>query len=145
MDDDILNQETERTLTVLASSELLKPLVRRYPHVPWEMRPARFKDPRSEQDLLAMLAHEPGPDLRIDLAIGRCDLLTVRWWDRRTGACRAAPASRHRRLTVEEALRARSSKMASIRMAGGAEPPIFGVDGELHLLGVSNGLGSLRQ
>ncbi len=83
VDDELLNEETERTLTALASSDLIKIIVRRYPDEHWHVRlwigdiVARFKDPLSEQGILALLEDESDPALRLDLAMGLCDLVSL--------------------------------------------------------------------
>ena len=83
VDDELLNEETGYTLTALASPDLIKTIVRRYPHESWHVRMwigdilGRFKDPLSEQGLLVLLADESDPGLRLDLAMGLCDLLSL--------------------------------------------------------------------
>ncbi len=83
-DDDDVNDETLKTLIVLASPQLVATVYDRYQDAPWQFRLwssaflAGFKHEASEYALLRMLSEEQDDDLRVDLARGLCDVLSVR-------------------------------------------------------------------
>lgn len=83
-DDDDLNDETLKTLIVLASPQLVDAICERYWDGPWEFRMwssgilAGYKDESSERALLKLLDVEDDDNLRMDLAKGLCDVLSIR-------------------------------------------------------------------